>query len=55
MPKGHLVQYLRDNKMTRIVVTGPDFIGCTTLLRLLEKDGYHVEVTLDKPAPEQRP
>ncbi len=38
----------------KIVVTGPDFIGVTTLLRNLEKKGYQVEVCDGKPDPPAR-
>ncbi len=37
----------------KIIVTGPDFIGVTTLLRNLEKKGYAVDVCT-KPPPAER-
>ena len=39
----------------RLVVTGPDFIGCTTLLRGLERVGHRVSLLTRKPRVEDRP
>ena len=36
LPKGKLQQLLRDTAGFKIVVTGPDYIGVSTLLRGLE-------------------
>ena len=36
MPKGKLVQLLKDTKGWNIVLAGPDFVGISTLLRELE-------------------
>ena len=36
------------------MVTGPDFVGCTTLLRGLERVGYQVYVPCPKPTASQR-
>ncbi len=36
LPKGKLVQLLKDTRGWNIVLAGPDFIGISTLLRELE-------------------
>jgi len=36
LPKGKLVQLLKDTKGWNIVLAGPDFVGISTLLRELE-------------------
>lgn len=38
-----------------VVITGPDYVGCTTLLAGLRKVGYVTRQLAPKPAPEQRP
>jgi hypothetical protein len=36
LPKGKLIQLLKDTRGWNIVLAGPDFIGISTLLRELE-------------------
>lgn len=40
---------LLHNSQTKIVVTGPDYVGCTTLLQQLGHAGYPVDTSLHKP------
>jgi hypothetical protein len=44
LPKGKLIQLLKDTRGWNIVLAGPDFIGISTLLRELEQFGYHVRL-----------
>jgi hypothetical protein len=44
LPKGKLIQLLKDTRGWNIVLAGPDFIGISTLLRELEQLGYHVRL-----------
>ena len=44
LPKGQLIQLLKDTRGWNIVFAGPDFIGISTLLRELEQLGYHVRL-----------
>lgn len=44
LPKGKLVQLLKDTKGWNIVLAGPDFVGISTLMRELEQLGYHVQL-----------
>jgi hypothetical protein len=44
LPKGKLVQLLKDTKGWNIVLAGPDFVGISTVLRELEQLGYHVQL-----------
>ena len=39
---------------TLIVLTGPDFVGCTTLLQELHRVGYPVAPMRERPLPEHR-
>lgn len=45
---------LRDTTGWNIVITGPDFIGITTLLRQLEPLGYHVKTQERRPQAKKR-
>ena len=54
LPKGKLVQLLKDTKGWNIVLAGPDFVGISTLLRELEQLGYHVRVQHHKPNAHKR-
>lgn len=39
---------------TKIVITGPDFIGSTSLMQELNRVGYQCNFLRDKPAPNTR-
>ena len=54
LPKGQLIQLLKDTRGWNIVLAGPDFIGISTLLRELEQLGYHVRLQHHKPSTTKR-
>jgi stage III sporulation protein SpoIIIAA len=54
LDKQPLRRQLLADSSTKIVVTGPDFVGTTTLLQELTRVGYKVDLLQDKPPPSQR-
>ena len=54
LPKGKLVQLLKDTRGWNIVLAGPDFVGVSTVLRELEQLGYHVQLQHHKPTSHKR-
>lgn len=54
LPMGHLVRFLKEHEGRRIVLTGPDFVGCTTLMRLLERHEFTTLQLAPKPPPDTR-
>ena len=54
LPKGPLKRQREATCGWKIVCTGPDFIGCTTLLRGLERLGHHIHVAANKPTATSR-
>lgn len=54
LPKDHLVRFMREHEGHRIVVSGPDFVGCTTLLHRLVQLGYTTLQLARKPPAAER-
>ena len=54
LDKQPLRRQLLADSSTKIVVTGPDFVGATTLLQELARVGYKVTFLQSKPPPSQR-
>ena len=54
IPTAHLQRHLIAHSGHTVVVTGPDYIGCTTLLRLLEQKQYTICLLARKPNPSAR-
>ncbi len=48
-PKQPLREFLKKHERYRIVLTGPDYSGTTTILRKLENKGYSVQAAPVKP------
>ena len=53
-PTASLRKRMVDTCSTRVAVVGPDFVGCTTLLRGLEQHGFTIAFLGAKPPPISR-
>lgn len=55
LPRAPMRRQIERNCAWRVVITGPDYVGCTTLLRGLERVGHAVALAPHKPPPGARP